>query len=81
MRQGCQMACFQTKNPNFGNFWGYCNERYWYILWPFGLSYGHYVFMWPFGVLNGHLVYSFRFGKLCQEKSGIPGMRAKSSVD
>jgi hypothetical protein len=21
LRPGCQMVCFQTKNPNLGNFW------------------------------------------------------------
>jgi hypothetical protein len=21
IEQGCQMVCFQTKNPNLGNFW------------------------------------------------------------
>jgi hypothetical protein len=27
--QGCQLVCFQTKNPNFG---GSCNGKSWYIL-------------------------------------------------
>jgi hypothetical protein len=29
----------------------------WYILWPFGIFYGHLVFLWPFGIFYGHLVY------------------------
>jgi hypothetical protein len=35
----------------------------WYILWPFGISFGHLVhlmaiwyILWPFGISNGHLV-------------------------
>jgi hypothetical protein len=35
--QGCQMVCFQTKSPNLGNFGRPCNEKSWYILWPFGI--------------------------------------------
>jgi hypothetical protein len=30
--QGCQMVCFQTKNPNLGTFWGSCNGKSWNIL-------------------------------------------------
>jgi hypothetical protein len=36
----------------------------WYILWPFGIFYGHLVYfmaiwyiLWPFGIFYGHLVY------------------------
>jgi hypothetical protein len=71
--QGCQMVCFQTKNPNLGKFWRenagifYCHLEYctviWYILWPFGKV----VVIW----------YLFlRFGILCQEKSGNPGFES-----
>jgi hypothetical protein len=35
--QGCQMAYFQTKNTYLGKFWGSCNGKCWYIIWPFGL--------------------------------------------
>jgi hypothetical protein len=55
----------------------------WYILWPFGIFYGHLVYfmaiwyiLWSFGIFYGHLViwYIFPpFGILCQEKSGNPG--------
>jgi hypothetical protein len=59
----------------------------WYILWPFGIFYGHLVYfmaiwyiLWPFGIFYGHLVYFLviwyifsRFGMLYQEKSGNPG--------
>jgi hypothetical protein len=56
--QGCQMAYFQTQNPNLGKFlrvwhwkmlvyfmaiW-YIFMAIWYILWPFGIFYGHLVY-------------------------------------
>jgi hypothetical protein len=49
--QGCQMVCFQTKNPNLGKFWNalcrlenvdifFGHLEYfagiWEMLWPFG---------------------------------------------
>jgi hypothetical protein len=51
----------------------------WYMLWPFGICYGHLVYvmaiwymLWPFGNLVV-LWYIFpRFGILCLEKSGNP---------
>jgi hypothetical protein len=30
--QGCQMVCFQTKNPYLGKFWRVLLENFWYIL-------------------------------------------------
>jgi hypothetical protein len=39
----------------------------WYILWPFGIFYGHLV-----PIFSGYLVYSYRFGMLQQEKSVNP---------
>jgi hypothetical protein len=57
---GCQMACFQTKNPNLGKFLRdvvgifYCR---------FGLFYTHLVYvvviwyiLWLFGIWYGYLV-------------------------
>jgi hypothetical protein len=35
--QGCQMVCFQTKNPNLGKF--SCSGRYWYALRTLGPFY------------------------------------------
>jgi hypothetical protein len=78
--QGCQMVCFQTKNPNLGKFWRalqwnilVCFTVIWHILWPFG----NVVVIW----------YIFpRFGTVRQEKSGNPGLgqskfsRSKSSI-
>jgi hypothetical protein len=45
--QGCQMAYFQTKNPNLGKFWRLLQWKMgviWSILWPFGLFYGRLVY-------------------------------------
>jgi hypothetical protein len=44
VKQGCQMVYFQTKIPIWVNFEGSCNGRHWYILLPFGLFYGHWVY-------------------------------------
>jgi hypothetical protein len=53
------------------NFGGSCNRRYWYILWPFGLFYGHLVYavdiwsmLWPYNIYYGFLVYFSHFGML-----------------
>jgi hypothetical protein len=66
---------------------GALNEMRWYILWPFGIFYGHLEYfqaLWnifrPFGILYGDLVifghcvyvFSLRFGILYQENSGNP---------
>jgi hypothetical protein len=39
--QGCQMVCFHTKNSNLGKFSWALNWKNGYILWPFGICYGH----------------------------------------
>jgi hypothetical protein len=54
--QGCQMVCFQTKNPNLGKFWRVIDWKMliyfmaiWNILWRFGIIYDHLVhifFIW-----------------------------------
>jgi hypothetical protein len=68
------MVCFQTKNPNLGNFWGVCAME------NIGIFYDHFVnftaianILWPFGIFCGELVYfvvswyiSPRFGILYQ---------------
>jgi hypothetical protein len=55
------MVCFQTKNPNFGKFWRvFAKENLdTYILWPFGLVYGHWKYLkaiwyilWSFGIFS-----------------------------
>jgi hypothetical protein len=50
--QGCQMVCFQTKNPNLGKFWRVLQWKMLvYILCPFGLFYSHWKYFYS------HLVY------------------------
>jgi hypothetical protein len=51
----------------------------WYILWPFGIFYGHLLYfmaiwyiLWPFGIFCDRLIHSPRFGMLYHEKSGNP---------
>jgi hypothetical protein len=48
--QGCQMVCFQTKNPNLGKFWRVLQWKMlvyfvdtWSILQYFVIFYGHLV--------------------------------------
>jgi hypothetical protein len=66
------MAYFQTKIPIWVNSGGSWNGSCWYILWSFGLSYGH------FGILCGKLVYFmaiwyiFPFWYVLPKKSGTP---------
>jgi hypothetical protein len=50
LQQGCQMVCFQTKNPNMSRFWRafewrmlVCFLVIWNILRPFGIFYGQSV--------------------------------------
>jgi hypothetical protein len=72
--QGCQMVCFQTKNPKLGNFGGPWNEKV-------GIFYGRLEYITAFFIFYRHLAiyivavwYSFpRFGILNKEKSGNPG--------
>jgi hypothetical protein len=47
LNQGCQMVCFQTKNPNFGKIWRALEWKMllyfmtiWNILRPFGIIFG-----------------------------------------
>jgi hypothetical protein len=73
VNQGCQMVCFQTKNPNLGEFWRVLQWKMmvyfmdtWSILRSFVRFYGHlvqFVIIW--------YIFS-RFGILFQEKSGNP---------
>jgi hypothetical protein len=71
--RGCQMVYFHTKIQIWVNFVVPCNERCWYILWPIGIYFSHFVYiLWPFGnlVLTW---YTFpRFGIFCQQKIWQP---------
>jgi hypothetical protein len=49
------MVYYQTKNPNFGKFWGVFQWEMmvyfmviWSILQPFGIFYCHLVYIFPF---------------------------------
>jgi hypothetical protein len=70
------MVCFQTKNPNLGNFGGFLQ---WKILVCFMTIRSILPLL---EILFGHLVYFVviwyifpRFGIFYQEKSGNPGHR------
>jgi hypothetical protein len=75
MGQGCQMVCFQTKNPNLGKFWRVLQWKslvYFTTIWRILLL---------LEIFNCRLVYIVviwyifpSFGILCQEKSGNPSM-------
>jgi hypothetical protein len=49
------MVCFQTKNPNSGQFWRVLQCKMlvyfmdtWSILWSFVIFYGHLIYFFPF---------------------------------
>jgi hypothetical protein len=79
--QGCQVVCFQTKQPNLGKFCRALKRKkvgifygqleyitaFWYILWPFG----NLVAIW---------YNSFHFGISNEEKSGNPDERERESL-
>jgi hypothetical protein len=69
--EGCQMVCFQTKNPNLGKFWQVLHWKMlvyfmdtWSILRSLVIFYGHLVW---FAVI--WYIFS-RFGILYKEKYG-----------
>jgi hypothetical protein len=71
----CQMVCFQTKNPNLGNFWSALDWKMlkyfmaiWNILMRFGKGYVHlvhFVFIWYIFPVSGTMY---------QVKSGNPAL-------
>jgi hypothetical protein len=52
--QGCQMVCFQTKNPDLGKFW---RVLQWKILVYFMTIWSILLFLWLFGILSPVLVF------------------------
>jgi hypothetical protein len=77
--QGCQMVCFQTKNPNLGKFWRALEWKmlvYFMLIRnifrSFGICYGHLVMLCQFGIFSLVLVY-------CMKKSGNPGCHTSIS--
>jgi hypothetical protein len=76
LQQGCQIVCFQTKNPYLGKFWSVLQWKMlvyfmpiWSILRPLQIFYGHLVF---FAVIWNSFT---RFGMLYQEQSGNPALQ------
>jgi hypothetical protein len=57
---------------NFGGPW---NGKFWYILWPCEIYYGHLVYFWPFGNLVVIWYIFPRFGILNQTKIWQPWLR------
>jgi hypothetical protein len=73
-KQECQMAYFQTQNPNLGKFWRVLQWKmlvYFMAIWSTYITAIWYI-LWPFGVFYGFLVYLYCFGMLYQDKSGNP---------
>jgi hypothetical protein len=76
------MVCFQTKKiPIWVNFGGPSNGKCLYILWSFGIFYGHLEYftvigyiLWPFGNVVVIRYIFPRFGILCLVKSGNPAL-------
>jgi hypothetical protein len=56
-RRVARWYIFKLKIPIWVNIGGPWNGKGWYILWPFGICYGHL-----FGILCGHLVIYWPFG-------------------
>jgi hypothetical protein len=72
--QGCQMVCFQTKNPNSGRF-----RRA--LDWKMFIHYGHLEYLWRVGVFYDHLThfafiwYIFTVLVSCTKKIWQPRLR------
>jgi hypothetical protein len=60
---------FKSKIPIWVNFGGYCNGRFWYTLWPFGLLYGHLVYFVSFCYILGSFGICSRFCICCTKKN------------
>jgi hypothetical protein len=80
--QGCQMACFQTKNPNLGKIFRVSDWKMliyfmaiWNILWIFGIFCDHSVHI----VLIWYILSYFGIMHL-PEKSGNPDSNIKRYV-
>jgi hypothetical protein len=79
--QGCQMDCFQTKNPNFGKILeGLGMENV--VIFYDQLEHFTAIWynLWPFGIVCCHLVIFFILVCLVQEKSGNPDLDSFSSA-
>jgi hypothetical protein len=63
---------FKPNIPIWANFGGSYSGKCWYILWAFGLFYGHLIDFWTFGIFSGYLVYFFPFWYVVQKKIWQP---------
>jgi hypothetical protein len=74
--QGCQMVCFQTKNPNLGKFWmalEWKMQVYFMVIWNILQSFG--IFYEKFGKCCGNLVYFPSFWYIVSRKIWQPWFR------
>jgi hypothetical protein len=63
---------FKPQNPNLINFAGTVMEYVGIFYRHLAHFTGIWYMLWPFGIFYGYFVYFFRFGMLYQEKSGNP---------
>jgi hypothetical protein len=62
--QGCQMVCFQTKNPNLGQFWSVLDWKMLIYTYHSHLDYFIEILeiLLPFGTFCAHSVHFSGFG-------------------
>jgi hypothetical protein len=75
--QGCQMVCFQTKNPNFGKFWMVLQWKmlvYFMDTWSIVRSFVIPISL-TFGIVHCNLVYCFPFWYFVPRKIWQPCRR------
>jgi hypothetical protein len=79
--QGCQMVCFQTKNPNLGKFWRALEWKLWIyfmavwnILRTFGIFFEHLVHLH-----TAHLVHFIPVLVSCTKKDLATLLRGSCS--
>jgi hypothetical protein len=63
---------FKPKIQIWVNFGGYCNGRFWYILWPFGQFSGHLIYFMAIWYIFPHLAYFSLFWFVAQRKIWQP---------
>jgi hypothetical protein len=61
-------------HPIWAFFGGAWNEKFWYILYLFGMFVSSLYIVWPIGIFCSHLVHFSTFWYVLAKKSGNPGM-------
>jgi hypothetical protein len=56
-KQGSQLVCLQTKNPNLVTFGRPWDIKCWYIFGPFRIVYGNLIFLGPIGIICGFAIF------------------------